>query len=434
MLPALIAGTFDVENYGDCLFPVVAAHILGKHGIDVVSVSPTATSTRWKDSATPRSVQSLFSEDFAFSGSLIGGGNIIHNRRDALKTYVDAGVGPTAYSSLSMGVTLASMLNNRPVAWNAPGVPSRFNEMEQAGLITELVNAAGYVAVRDEASRDNLGSAVRARVSIVPDTAVELSKVWTPALLEPFFRSLVERSGVSPSGGFVAIHVKERALQQEVKTLAGMIDRLSSNTGLIPILVALAPCHGDDATARSLSQKLKSPHILLDDASSLKEIAAAIAFSDIYAGSSLHGFITSFSYGRPGLIVGQPPLPKFAGFLAHVGRQADLVPSWEVAFQRVSQKPSPYVSGLPQNVSVALEEHWQRVTAMLRSDVAPTAALRLLRFFMRDGIEAGGLDWALEAQLKAYDPTAVRRDMMLRRLKRAVRKLPLARAIMKMRS
>ena len=105
------------------------------------------------------------------------------------------------------------------------------------------------------------------------------------------------------------------------------------------------------------------PHLLLDEAESLREITAALAHSRFYLGASLHGYVVSTAYGVPGVLVGRPAYHKFSGFLAHTGREGDLAGSWPQAFA-IAETFGPDTDPRPPAAAhEALDTHWQAIVA-----------------------------------------------------------------------
>jgi polysaccharide pyruvyl transferase WcaK-like protein len=373
-----VCGTFDVENYGDCLFPVVAAHRLSQAGHTITAVSPTNVKTRWADAYPPVAVSDIGAIP-DLSAVIIGGGNIVHNHAANLATYIEAGVDETAYVGLWAGSTIAGVMRKVPVAWNAPGVPRKFNAVDAKYLVPSHLAAADYVAVRDEASKAALGRHHKTKLHIVPDTAVEISNAWPEALLEPIFNGVLDRLSAPRSERYITIHVKKRALGDEVESLVTGIEGLCSRLSAVPILVGLAPCHDDDDAVRAMSARLSIPHVMLDNALSLKEIAASIAMSDAYIGPSLHGYITSYSYGVPSALVARPKLAKFLGFTEQVGRSGDVVETWDEALSQIEARIGrPFRTAETDSfLTEALDAHWGQIIEMIDVGARVSAAHRL---------------------------------------------------------
>ncbi|MEJ8571582.1 polysaccharide pyruvyl transferase family protein [Microbaculum marinum] len=394
---ALQFGTFDVANYGDLLFPIVAAHRLAPHGWQVVPVSPTKQRTVFGDAPA---VESLGNLPAGLTGDavLIGGGEIIHSwPAGFLQEYRVGDLPAWAYPSLWFGATLAGALSDIPVVWNAPGVPSPFPEQLRRTAVEPALAAADYVAVRDAPGMRFLGSGHQTDVGVVPDTILDLARVWPLDSLRPAFEALAARKDIPAEAALMAVHVRTAGLGPlELADLAAMVDAFSAERGLTPVLVAIGPSLGDAAAARAMSDAMSRPHICLDDPSGLREIAAAIAYSRVYVGNSMHGYVTAHCYDRPGVIVARPAFRKFSGLADHLGRPDDVVSDWPDGLARAAETLGTSVR-VPQSVFAALDGHWERVVAA----IADPGAGRLrraefLRRYVSNGLATSGMGWLLQ--------------------------------------
>ena len=397
-----LTGTFDVQNYGDLLFPPIAAKRLEPYGIDVIPVSPTDHRTGWRDTAACIAFDDVLAASHPVSGILVGGGNIVHVGPAKLVDY-NAASPATAYARLWLGATIAATIRNVPLIWNAPGVPYPF-PAPLAGhvVIRQALEAANYVSVRDRTSADNLGDPGNAVVDVVPDTAVDVARLWPRRRLETTFARLLDRKGAAGDNRFVTLHLKARSFAEPVEMVAAWIDAFAAGHGLTPVLLALGPCHHDDVAARRIGRALRGPKIVVDDAHGIEEIAAAIAMATLHLGSSLHGYITSAAYDVPSLLVGRPALPKFAGFLEHIGRSGDLVGDWQAAFAVAPARLAEPRRGplVPDDVHRRLDAHWDRVRTELaapRSNMLQQALF--LRSYVQRGIGLSGWGWMFSPPL-----------------------------------
>jgi polysaccharide pyruvyl transferase WcaK-like protein len=392
----LQTGTFDVRNYGDLLFPLIAGFRLAQWNIEIQPISPTGFDTGWRDAARPSTCEAMLGAANNVDGILIGGGNIIHSDPVRLPDYMAAGVSDWAYPSLWLGATLAGAICNVPIVWNAPGVPVPLAAQAVSAGAKWAFKAADYVSVRDQPSAEHLGNASDS--SIVPDTAVDIAALWPRHSLSLELRSLFERKITEPCSNLLVIHVKERSINTDHATIAKNITEFAAAFDLTPILIAIGQCHGDHMTALRLSRHLHAPHILLDDPVGLREIAAVIAHAKLYVGASLHGYITAAAYDVPGVIVAQPALPKFKGFLAHIGRPHDLVGDWSQAFTRAaSLLAEPFARRIPEAVIQALDAHWDRVGSVFVKPAHKMAdRTRFLRHYIQWGSRTRGMPWIFE--------------------------------------
>lgn len=354
-----IAGTFDVRNYGDLLFPLIAAWRLEPLGLAVEAISPTGVDTGWNDAVTSMGLHQLAASPGHHAAYLIGGGNIVHLGQAHLRDYPGE-IGEWAYPALWLGISLLATIGLRPIVWNAPGVAGAIDPEAARLIVPRALVAADYIAVRDESSRVALDGDGTAGVEVVPDTVADIARMWPRESLTAPFSDLLARKAWATDRRFFAVHVKLRALAPgEEEAVAATLDEHAAATGATPLLLALGECHDDQVAIRRVARHLRRPALVVDDALGLREIAAAIAWSEHYAGCSLHGYITAAAYGRPARIVARPRLAKQAGFLEHVGRPGDLAEGWREALGEL-RAPEP-ASGLPAPLFDALDRHWARV-------------------------------------------------------------------------
>lgn len=410
----LMSGMFDMNNYGDLLFPLVARERLAAAGHDLIPVAPTGGQADFPDALPTIDIGAMMSGDIEAAGMLIGGGYMIHaNSLGFLDHYGDPALGNWVGVGLWLGATLAATLRDIPVAWNAPGVPHPFSGRQQK-LVAAALRAASYVSVRDEGSRRLLApDAADVDVALVPDPIAELPRLWSRADLAGDFRALLERKGIAPDARLLAVHIRNRSVAGVDPVRWGAVLRdFADARGLVPMLVAVGQSHDDPAVARRFAEPIGMPCLMLDDPLSLREISAALAHSALYVGASLHGYIAASAYGVPGVLIGRPNYHKFSGFLAHNARPQDLATDWEDALRIAATRPLGHgETFIPAAVHAALDRHWERVIAAL---AAPDRRREERRDFalalMRDAIGGEGPGWAmtplLNRRMRAQPATA----------------------------
>lgn len=392
-----ITGMFDMRNFGDLMFPLIARDRLARLGIDVVPVSPTGANAGLTDAMPSVPLQEMLAGDADVCGVIVGGGYIIHTHKmhfldeyqsDALAEFVGPG--------LWLGASLAASVRDIPVVWNAPGVPHPFAQ-SQRPLINAALRAADHLCVRDQGGAELLDSPADIPVAIIPDPVASIAELWTRQLLAPVFQSLIARKGGDPHARYMALHFRNRSLvRMGAAAAAALVDGFARVHDLCPILVAVGQTHADDILAREIASHLKITHIVLDDPVSLIEIAAAVASSCLYVGASLHGYVVAAAYGVPGVLVAQPSYRKFQGFLDHTGRQEDLVHSWQEAFGTAGERVrDTRTARIPQSVLDALDTHWNNIGEALSAPARKRNERRaFLRSWLSAGTDIGGLAWA----------------------------------------
>ncbi|MBV8978147.1 MAG: polysaccharide pyruvyl transferase family protein [Alphaproteobacteria bacterium] len=387
-----MSGMFDMRNFGDLMFPLIARQRLA--GMDIVPVSPTGNCTGFADALPSIPLSQMMTGGGTAHGILIGGGYMIHGHKmHFLEEYASGGLRDYAGPGLWLGATLTAAVRDIPIAWNAPGVPHPFASSHHP-LVDAAVCAADYCSVRDKGSLELLAPPIDAKVRVVPDPVAGIAQFWSRHALEAPFKNLLARKGSWGDARYLALHFRNRSLAKlGVPAAATAIDLFSKAQGLVPILVAVGQTHDDDVLAREIASHLTAPHILLDDPVSLMEIAAVFAQSSLYIGASLHGYIAAAAYDVPAVLVALPSYRKFQGFVDHSGRGEDLAKDWPHAFAIAGQRANR-PTALPDHLLGALDRHWRRIEQAF-SDLTQRRNQRLsfLQQWLRRGAEIGGDAW-----------------------------------------
>lgn len=406
-----LTGMFDMANYGDLLFPLIAQDRLRRFGVDVVPVAPTAAAPALVGALPAAGIGTLFDTGQPCDGIAVGGGYLIHTHPLGFIETYDAGEARNwAGAGLWMGAALAAALRSVPLLWNAPGVLHPLGRRTRP-LVDAALRMADYVSVRDMGSAEILAAPDDCAPLVVPDTVAGLASMWDKASLTPDLARFLTRKGVSPGARTLALHLRLRSVAGlDLGGIAASIERLAQQHNLLPVLIAVGQSHDDAALARRVSQVLAGPHVLLDDPLGLREITAVLANAAVYVGASLHGYVAAVAYGVPGVLVARPSYRKFAGFLDHTGRHGDLVRDWEQAWplaaRHLRENCAPVFPGA---LMQALDAHWQRIARSLTAPRDCTGPrLTFLSQWMQAGIAVAGPGWSMAPFVAGTDATETR--------------------------
>lgn len=378
-----IVGTFDVHNYGDLLFPLIAALELESRlgSVEIVALG-------YHDTPAPtwpfkvRSVADLPDIVHELDGLLVGGGYIIRFDRDVAPGYappLDTMHHPTSYWLIP---ALLAIQSGIPVAWNAPGM----NDNEIPSWADVLMEAAlqlsSYVAVRDEASRARLERYSTQPIGVVPDTALALAKRCG----QPASPDLIDlRSSVGLTRPYVVV--------QASVSSARFVDYVRRNAadfgGLQFVALPLSPGLGDHVDhVADLPEVVNIPpstHPFL--------IADVIQGAEAVVGISFHLALTALTAG----VAAFSPQGVSGGRLAGLSCLGDVVPIFEdgepdtAAFQRMIGR-----TAVPPAVTDALRHsarHWDDIadvvrTRKLASDAGATSLLQRLPHALESAADA----------------------------------------------
>lgn len=362
-------GTFDVANYGDLLFPLIARTQLGNLYEHIDLVSPMGGQPY---SDVPASIPwiEVIHTKRKYDAVLVGGGNILHSKTTSLPAY--AAVRHRAYSTLWIGAAELAARQRVPLVINAPGVPAEIPSYLRS-LLRSVGTQATYMSVRDTASRDHLARAGLGCVAIAPDTALGLNAVLTDTRWARDF--LPAETLKLLDGRFFVAHVNNR-YGGTPQHAAAALDTISSALDSRACLIGIGACQGDSAYAHIVAGAMATRPAVVGAPSHVSVVAELIRSSTAYVGSSMHGYITAVSYSIPAGLVVDPNLQhKFAGLSEHLGEMPILWQSWPAAARQAATRLTQAVP-VPERLGPSLDAHWNRVRDALTLTPPKTSRLR----------------------------------------------------------
>lgn len=350
-----IFGTFDVNNYGDLLFPLVAeaelSRRLGPLKLRKFSYREVAPPD-WPYAVT--SLSRLPAVARELDGAIIGGGHVVRFDKAVAPGYLP----PTPDVHHPTGYWLAPALVAQnaglPVVWNAPGVHGEIPSWARPLLALALSRSA-YISVRDEPSRLALQPfASRVAIDVVPDTAFGLAHLVDRA--RPSAELLRWRAELGLSEPYIIVQPVV-AVREFVRFAR---DNPAALGGRRVLVLPICPVHGDDAGSFGVElpharRPASWPHPLL--------LAELIAHADAVVGTSLHLGISALAFGVPVF----RPADSFGGkyaMLAGYEGVARLAPDGGI--DQATLLATPRQHG--PSVALALErlaQHWDALAAGL---------------------------------------------------------------------
>ena len=329
-----ICGTFNVENYGDVMFPVIFEKAMQKRGMEVelFRFSPGAHD---EDSLAPGAVvygvdemEAVF-EEHPFDAVVIGGGALIHYNDIAVKqgksdAFSDYAMVDSWYTPIAFAVR-----HGVKVLFNLPQVPYAFDDTVKA-VTAAALSAVEYLSFRDHTSREFakevFESGAEPPMTVAPDSVCAMAKLIDAEELA------VLRQPLLPFDGKCAVvQFNRQKPPSEDAALLRVMERLSEK-GLSVVLLPLGYTHDDDTILREFIRNYSAPCVMVDKKLNIFEMAAILAGCELYIGASFHGAITAMVYGKTAISYNyiQPRTKNrevFAmyGVSAFVGESADEV-------------------------------------------------------------------------------------------------------------
>lgn len=326
---AALFGAIDRFNYGDLLFPIVLRALVeraspGRFGIECVGLR---RSRLQRAGGLPtHGIRWLLDPENLPEGSavIVAGGEVLGADWDRLWSYLmPEAIGDFAYGALRRAfgeARLNEFIKARfSVPWKIPfvvdpaslpgGVRVLFNGVGGVGLLNRpgswsdevaaVMGRAAYRSVRDRITQQVLEEA-GLRTELVPDCVVVLSDLFPRAELEARARASTRSLLAELSGKFVCFQCNRYFGVKALRKIAAQLDAIAADTGWRTVLLPLgqAAGHSDRIALRQLAGQMTSDPIL-PRRLGVFDLAALIAHSRMFVGTSLHGVITAISYGTP---------------------------------------------------------------------------------------------------------------------------------------
>ncbi|MBO5530354.1 MAG: polysaccharide pyruvyl transferase family protein [Bacilli bacterium] len=230
-------GTFDVENYGDLLFPVLFKYRFSNYDIDLFS--PMGGKKPFEEKTIVYSLNDLdkMCSEKKYDALIIGGGDLIRLDNQVANVYKKSYV-----SSLSLWLLpiVLGKKYNIPVVFNSPGVPYYF-DLNQEKIIKTIMNSVDYISVRDRESKKILERAGIKNVNVVPDTILCIDKYITKSDNEKIKNQLIKDKKIPDVDNYIVIqhnksNINNKLYIKEIKKLIDLIiKKYKYNVLLLPI-------------------------------------------------------------------------------------------------------------------------------------------------------------------------------------------------------
>ncbi len=345
--PTVLFGAFDRHNFGDLLFPHVAAALLPDR--DLIFAALATRDLRSQGGHRVRALAEFAAER---GGRPI---NLIHVGGELLTC--EAWQAAVMLLPPEEAQSVAARLDDRPaerLAWArqrlgindlAPYCAARSRLPGVAALSYNAVGGVDFVArpaaLRDEvleklkdadivSVRDHQTQAALAAEGIparmVPDPGVMVAELFGAAIREHAQAGEVAEMLRTFPQGYVAVQFSaDFGDDASLAEIAAQLDVVAAATGLGVVFfrAGAAPWHDDLDCYRRVARYLRQARSRIFNSLNLWDICALIASSRAYCGSSLHGRIVAAAFAMPRLSLLHPAHEHRAS------KQAAYAATWE---------------------------------------------------------------------------------------------------------
>ena len=295
-----ISGTFNVENYGDLMFPVIFKKAMEKRGLDfeLFLFSPEKSCPKALDDSTMvYAIEEIdkIHRDHPLDAVVVGGGALVHYNEIAVKFPGDDDiVGYDITESWLHPIEFATR-NNVKILFNLPQVPFPFAEPFRA-TTRAAFDCCDYISFRDNISKKYLIDAYSDNnspiIDVYPDSVCCISKLIDATELEQIRKNLL-----SFDDKYAVIQFNPQKPVEDDKYLVQIIEKIK-NQGHKIVLLPIGYTHNDDQILQRFNTEHNLDCEIIAKKLNIIETAAVLAGGEIYFGSSFHGAITAIAYGK----------------------------------------------------------------------------------------------------------------------------------------
>ena len=331
----MVVGTFDVDNYGDCLFPDVLKNELQcrMENVETVLFSPTPRVSKLgnydKVEQLPGTLKECENIKYnSYDVIILAGGEVLQNGHAPNGLYCM--IPPNSMSAgMRLWMTPAILKAKREVHYivNAVGVGGIDNNVKEG--LSAALQLSDYKSVREEYSAAFLKK-IGCETQVGIDSAFALPRLFEKQKWE----TIAER--VLPSGlelgSYLVVHASIQYIAKKFADWCKAIKNVATLANLPVLLLPICYHHSDRVTLYKASRVLKGLGVnvkLITKYLKTTETAAIIACSSGFCGTSLHGAISSVAFEKPTAVFVKRIPGKHDGVLKNLGMSANVTTNLE---------------------------------------------------------------------------------------------------------
>ncbi|MBQ6147582.1 polysaccharide pyruvyl transferase family protein, partial [Candidatus Saccharibacteria bacterium] len=375
-------GSFDVENYGDLLFPVVFEHEIKKRlNLDNLFLfSPNGGRMPFYD----REVYSTAElDDFCakhkIDGIVVGGGDTVRLDSKVLKDYPESFI-----PSLSMWQYPIFVANkyNLPVVFNCPGVPLDFGINQS--IVDYTMDLCPYLSVRDRNAKNTFSVKNAKKIEVVLDSVNLIDEVYPKKILEKRFLKLKNTNKIEERFIVLQVNNIQGGDEQFIQNLAELVNLINEKYDLQVVFSPIGYVHDDLECLKKIYARVKARkrNVMVTQKMSPEDMLALFSHSAGFIGTSLHGLITSNVYHVPILGIDTQNRNKISGYAELCGIENRLVRNISEVknvFEVVFFEKINYTKLETERAKIA--KHFDKIANLIKDQVTEKDTGQMLNIF-----------------------------------------------------
>ncbi|MDO5329656.1 MAG: polysaccharide pyruvyl transferase family protein [Coriobacteriia bacterium] len=352
-------GTFDVENYGDLLFPDVLEFKLQPSLLHLFS--PIGGIKPFTDNQKVYSISELdnMCTIHNYDAIIIGGGDLIRLDTDIASVYSQEV--KDAISIWLLPILIGNK-HNIPVMLNAPGVPFHFSSV-YSPIIKQIFDVVYYGNVRDNGSKNHLNSCNVNNIKVIPDTIFNINQVYSQKILEDNFKLLQNNNVIPVKNNFIVLQCNGSFISKpsEISKLQEFMKHINNNYNLDVLLMPIGYVHNDIQILNKIYDPNNDMNYLITKKLSPFDMLSIVANSSGYVGTSMHGAITTYSYGKLIFMLSTLKLTKIQGFLELIDLQENQIFDLENIIEQFDYCYKNFNSNKLETVNRIVDVHFDNI-------------------------------------------------------------------------
>lgn len=365
-------GAFDVNSYGDSLFPDVLERGI-KDKVDINSItlfSPTAVDNGYNGHTVHSFAEFReLQNDLHFDCIIIGGGELFHFQPISFKNTK----GEEKYEEGALWIKPLkwSIEFDIPVIINAVGAPYSFSD-EQKKTISELIKNVRYFSVRDEYSYNRLRGIISDSIlKVVPDTVWKINDVYTSDALRNSYSNVCIRYQFDSDKPYIIV---QYGTSSQFDALIEQLLRMKEEQQWQIIVMPINYSHEDVDIVTKMRDKCKDEFVYIDGILQPIEIAALISNASAFIGTSLHGNLTAMRYGVMNVAIDMYSTfaSKIDGLFARFDSEDQVLLRVDQLAGMINNLRAEWdkkdVQSVLNNIDKGLEEHFEYMAAVIQEN------------------------------------------------------------------
>lgn len=366
-------GTYDIESFGDSLFPTGLRFGLAERldfEVELFSMNECAEPYNGNSHVYSFGQFPERHEASPFDLVVLGGGEFLHFKPISFMVDGKKIVYPRGY--LWQEPVRMAKERGIPTVLNCVGAPHDFTAKEQKEL-AEVLNSLALVTVRDEFSAKRLRAAGVKCVTCAADHLWYLGRMFPSEECAETRRRLEEETGRNYTDPYLVV---QYGTTRDLENLAKCLLEIGEKSGCRIYLMSVNYCHEDRVGMERLWALGEGKFELISDYFQPKEIVAVISGAKGFFGTSLHGNLTAASYGVPFIGIDMYPsfVSKMDGIFTMMGCEKYLCPSADSVsaawFDR--EKDADAADTVAENINQMqekLDRHFEQMARLLKGEV-----------------------------------------------------------------